>query len=88
VAKGLAPVACSDRDCDYDDSMTRGNRVPISVYLAKNLKDDKKYDSGAETHDPWDKFSPTEVSDHYYAVAVGKDSNSFGVYTNITKFLK
>jgi hypothetical protein len=50
-----------------------------------NLKNDEDYESG-EQGDPWDKFTFSEINDEYYAVAVGKNENSFGIYADLRKF--
>jgi hypothetical protein len=50
-----------------------------------NLKNDEDYESG-EKGDPWDKFAFNEINDQYYAVAVGRNENSFGIYADMRKF--
>jgi hypothetical protein len=50
-----------------------------------NLKNYEDYESG-EQGDPWDKFDFSEINDQYYAVAVGKNENSFGIYADLRKF--
>jgi hypothetical protein len=51
----------------------------------EKLKDDEDYDTG-EKGDPWDKFALSEINDQYYAVAVGKNENSIGIYVDVRKF--
>jgi hypothetical protein len=50
-----------------------------------NLKNDEDYQSG-EQGDLWDKFAFSEIYDQYYAVAVGKNENSHGIYADLRKF--
>jgi hypothetical protein len=52
-----------------------------------NLKNDEDYESG-EQGDPWDKFALSEINDQYYAVAVGKNENMFGIYSYLRKFIE
>jgi hypothetical protein len=83
---GLAFGASSfDRHSDSDDSVGRrihkgSKKVPLPKTGAKNLKDDKKYETG----DPWDRFLLTEVGEHYYAFSMGNEPDSFGIYANMT----
>jgi hypothetical protein len=50
-----------------------------------NLKNDEDYES-VEQGDPWDKFALSEIKDQYYAVAVGRNENIFGIYADVRKF--
>jgi hypothetical protein len=50
-----------------------------------NLKNDEDYESG-EQGDLWEKFAFGEINDQYYAVAAGKNENSFGIYADLRKF--
>jgi hypothetical protein len=52
-----------------------------------NLKNDEDYELGKQG-DTWDKFALSEINDQYYAVAVGNNDNSFGIYADVRKFKK
>jgi hypothetical protein len=54
----------------------------ISPVKKGNLKigdDDEKCD-------PWDKFTSDEIKGQYFAVAVGRNEHSFGVYADFERF--
>jgi hypothetical protein len=51
----------------------------------ENFKKDEDYESG-EQGDPWEKIAFSEIKGQYYAVAVGKNENSFGIYADLRKF--
>jgi hypothetical protein len=84
VSKLAEPVANNtigpDNICELTGqiSVTRPERKG-------NLKDDEDYEKG-EKGDPWDKFALSEINDQYYAVAVVKNENSFGIYADVRKF--
>jgi hypothetical protein len=50
-----------------------------------NLKKDEDYES-VEQGDPWEKIVFSEIKEQYYAVAVGKNENSLGIYADLRKF--
>jgi hypothetical protein len=54
----------------------------ISPDKRGNLKIDDDYDQG----DPWDKFTSDEIKRQYFAVAVGRNEHSFGIYADLTRF--
>jgi hypothetical protein len=47
-----------------------------------NLKNDEDFEQG----DTSDKFSFSEIKGQYFAAAVGKNENSFGIYADLRKF--
>jgi hypothetical protein len=47
-----------------------------------NLKIDDNYDQG----DLWDKFTSDEIKGQYFALAVGRNEHSFGIYADLTRF--
>jgi hypothetical protein len=64
------------------------NTIKISVTRPEKkgtLKNDEDYELG-EQGDPWDKFALSDINGQYYAVAVGKIENSFGIYADVRKF--
>jgi viroplasmin and RNaseH domain-containing protein len=54
----------------------------ISPDKRGNLKIDDYYDQG----DPWDKFTSDEIKGQYFAVSVGRNEHSFGIYAELTRF--
>jgi hypothetical protein len=52
----------------------------ISPDKRGNLKIDDDYDQG----DPWDKLACDKIKAQYFAVAVGKNEHSFGIYADLT----
>jgi hypothetical protein len=59
-----------------------GQISDISPEKRRNLKIDEDYIQG----DPRDKFSFDEIKEQYFAVAVGKNENGFGIYADLIKF--
>jgi hypothetical protein len=47
-----------------------------------NLKIGDDYEKG----DPWDKFMSDKIKGQYFAVAVGRNEHSFGIYDDLTRF--
>jgi hypothetical protein len=66
------------------DNMYKSTRQISDIIPDKrgNLKIDEDYDQG----DPWDKFTCDEINGQYFAVATGRNENSFGIYSDLTKF--
>jgi hypothetical protein len=54
----------------------------ISPDKTGNLKIGDDY----EKCDPWDKFTSDEIKGQYFAVAVGRNEHSFGIYADLTRF--
>jgi hypothetical protein len=54
----------------------------ISPDKRGNLKIDDDYEKG----DPWDKFTSDEIKGQYFAVALGRNEHSFGIYADLTRF--
>jgi hypothetical protein len=75
------PVASSTIPTDNRSEST-GQISDISPYKRGNLKIDEDYEQG----DPWDKFSFDDIKGQHFAVAVGKNENSFGIYADLRKF--
>jgi hypothetical protein len=86
VVKLAAPMAKKTTRADNlgkstgQDSVTRPEKKG-------NLKNDEDYETG-ERGDPWDKIALSEINDQYYAVAVGKNQNSFGIDADVKKIKK
>jgi hypothetical protein len=81
VSQLAQPVASSTL---HPDSMyeSTGQISDSSPDKRGNLKIDEDFEQG----DPWDKFSFSEIKGQYFAVAVGKNENSFGIYADLRKF--
>jgi hypothetical protein len=62
-----------------DSSSEIGDISPVEK---ANLKIGDDY----EKCDPWDKFTSDEIKGQYFAVAVGRNEHSFGVYADLTRF--
>jgi hypothetical protein len=54
----------------------------LSPVEKANLKIGDDY----EICDPWDKFTSDEIKGQYFAVAVGRNEHSFGIYSDLTSF--
>jgi hypothetical protein len=61
---------------------SRGHISDIIPDKRGHLKIDEDYKQG----DRWDKFSFDEIKGQYFAVAVGKNENIFGIYADSRKF--
>jgi viroplasmin and RNaseH domain-containing protein len=61
---------------------TPQDRSDISPDKRSNLKIDDNYDQG----DPWEKNMCDEIKRQYFAVAVGRNEHSFGIYADLTRF--
>jgi hypothetical protein len=81
VSKVAQSIASSTIALDNRYESTR-QISDISPDKRGNLKIDEDYDQG----DPWDKFTCDEIKGQYFAVAVGRNENSFGIYADLTKF--
>jgi hypothetical protein len=81
VSQLAQPVASSTIPPD-NRYVSTGQISDISPDKRGNLKIDEDYEQG----DPWDKFSFDEIKGQYFAVAVGKNENSFGIYADLRKF--
>jgi hypothetical protein len=81
VSQLAQPIASSTIPPDnrYE---SRGHISDIIPDKRGNLKIDEDYKQG----DRWDKFSYDEIKGRYFAVAVGKNENSFGIYADSRKF--
>jgi hypothetical protein len=89
-ADGVAKLAISvaKKTTRVDNRGESTGQVSVTRPERKEkLKDDEDYETG-ETGNPWDKFALSEINDQYYAVAVGKNQNSFGIYADVIKFKK
>jgi hypothetical protein len=84
VSKLAKPVAKNTIRSDNPYEST-GQISDSSPDKRGNLNNDEDFGSG-EQGDPWDKFAFSEINDQYYAVAVGKNENSFGIYADLRKF--
>jgi hypothetical protein len=62
-----------------DSSSEFGDMVPVE-------KGNLKIGDGNEKCDPWDKFTSDEIKGQYFAVAVGRNEHSVGVYADLTRF--
>jgi hypothetical protein len=54
----------------------------ISPVKTANLKVGDDY----EKCDPWDKLTSDDIKGQYFAVAVGRNEHSFGIYADLTRF--
>jgi hypothetical protein len=54
----------------------------ISPDKRGNLKIDEDYGQG----DPWEKNTFDEINGQHFAVALGRNENSFGIYADLRKF--
>jgi hypothetical protein len=68
----------------FDNLCESTVQISVTRPEEKKLKNDEDYELG-EQSDPWDKFALSEINDQYYAVAVGKNENSFGIYADVRK---
>jgi hypothetical protein len=84
VSKLSEPV---DKDTILSDNISQstGQISDTTPEEKGNLKNDEDYESG-EQGDPWDFFSFSEINDQYYAVAVGRNEKSFGIYADVRMF--
>jgi hypothetical protein len=62
-----------------DSSSEFGDMVPVE-------KGNLKIGDGNEKCDPWDKFTSDKIKGQHFAVAVGRNEHSFGVYADLTRF--
>jgi hypothetical protein len=81
VSQLAQPVASSTIPPDNRYEST-GQISDSSPDKRGNFKIDGDYEQG----DPWDKFSFDEIKGRYFAVAVGKNENSFGIFADLRKF--
>jgi hypothetical protein len=81
VSQLAQPIASSTIPPDNRYEST-GQISDLSPDKRGNLKIDEDYKQG----DRWDKFSFDEIKGQYFAVAVGKNENSFGIYADSRKF--
>jgi hypothetical protein len=81
VSQLSQPIASSTIPPDNRYEST-GHISDISPDKRGNLKIDEDYKQG----DRWDKFSFDEIKGQYFAVAVGKNEHSFGIYADSRKF--
>jgi hypothetical protein len=81
VSQLAQPISSSTIPPDNRYEST-GHISDISPDKRGNLKIDEDYEQG----DPWDKFSFDEINGQYFAVAVGKNENSSGIYADLRKF--
>jgi hypothetical protein len=81
VSQVAQPIASSTIPPDNRYESTR-QISDISPDKRGNLKIDEEYEQG----DTWDKFTFDEIKGQYFAVAVGKNENSFGIYVDLRKF--
>jgi hypothetical protein len=81
VSQLAQPIASSTipHDNRYESTGQISDIIPDK---RGNLKIDGDYEQG----DPWDTFSFDEIKGKYFAVAVGKNENSFGIYADLRKF--
>jgi hypothetical protein len=81
VSQLAQPIASSTIPPDNRYEST-GQISDINPDKRGNLKIDEDYKQA----DRWDKFSFYEIKGKYFAVAVGKNENSFGIYADSRKF--
>jgi hypothetical protein len=81
VSKVAQSIASSTIPLENRHKSTR-QISDISPDKRGNLKIDEDYDQS----DPWDKFTCDEIKGQYFAVAVGRNEHSFGIYADLTKF--
>jgi hypothetical protein len=62
-----------------DSSSEIGDISPVKKGNLKIGDDDEKCD-------PWDKFTSDEIKGQYFAVAVGRNEHSYGVYADLKRF--
>jgi hypothetical protein len=77
VAQSIASSTISP-DNRYESTIQISD---ISPDKRGNLKIDEDYGQG----DPWDKLTFDEIKGQYFAVAVGRNENSFGIYADLRK---
>jgi hypothetical protein len=81
VSQVAQPIASSTIPPDNSYESTR-QISDISPDKMGNLKIDEDYEQG----DPCDKFTFDDIKGKCFSVAVGKNENSFGIYSDLRKF--
>jgi hypothetical protein len=72
-------ASIANSDVPLDSSSEIGDISPVE-------KANLNIGDGNEKCDPWDKFTSDEIKGQYFAVAVGRNEHSFGVYADLTRF--